>query len=130
MLGSAGLLLCWTVVVTAIFLMDTISSGTAREEAQRERAIYEARLNALSTERDVRAEEAMKAQERFYIALEQVSKMQSALLASEDDRKELTAGIDVIQSTLRRTMKTATLRVPKPPNSLRSCKRVKTSKLL
>jgi murein DD-endopeptidase MepM/ murein hydrolase activator NlpD len=105
MLGSAGLLLCWTVVVTAIFLMDTISSGTAREEAQRERAIYEARLNALSTERDVRAEEAMKAQERFYIALEQVSKMQSALLASEDDRKELTAGIDVIQSTLRRTMK-------------------------
>ena len=97
--------MCWTVIVTAIFLMDTISSGTARQEAERERAIYEARLNALSTERDDRAEEAAKAQERFYVALEQVSKMQSALLASEDDRKELTAGIDVIQATLRRTMK-------------------------
>jgi murein DD-endopeptidase MepM/ murein hydrolase activator NlpD len=105
MLGGAGLLMCWTVVVTAIFLMDTISSGTARQEAERERAIYEARLNALSTERDDRADEAAQAQERFYVALEQVSKMQSALLASEDDRKELTTGIDVIQSTLRRTMK-------------------------
>ena len=97
--------MCWTIVVTAIFLMDTLSSGNAREEAERERAIYEARLNALSTERDDRADEAAKAQERFYVALEQISKMQSALLASEDGRKELTTGIDVIQTTLRKTIR-------------------------
>ncbi|MEP5760565.1 MAG: M23 family metallopeptidase [Litoreibacter sp.] len=105
LLGSAGLLMSWTVIVTAIFLMDTISSGSARQEAERERAIYEARLNALSSERDDRANEATTAQERFYVALEQISKMQSSLLASEDGRKELETGIDVIQSTLRRTMK-------------------------
>ena len=55
-------------------------------------------------ERDKRAEEALAAQERFALALEQVSKMQSALLASEERRKELETGIGVIQSTLRRTM--------------------------
>lgn len=104
-LVCASVIACWTFVVTAIFLMDTISSGNAREQAQRERAIYEARLNALSRERDERAVEAAAAHDRFYVALEQVSKMQSALLASEDRRTELETGIEVIQTTLRRTMK-------------------------
>jgi len=104
-LVCAGAIACWTFVVTAIFLMDTISSGNAREQAQRERNIYEARLNALSRERDERAAEAAAAHDRFYVALEQVSSMQSALLASEDRRTELETGIEVIQTTLRRTMK-------------------------
>lgn len=103
-LGGAAIA-CWTFVVTAIFLMDTISSGNAREQAQRERAIYEARLNALSNERDDRAVEASAAHERFYVALEQISEMQSSLLASEDRRNELETGIEVIQTTLRKTMK-------------------------
>lgn len=103
-LGSA-VIACWTFFVTAIFLMDTISAGNAREQAQRERAIYEARLNALSNERDDRAVEASAAHDRFYVALEQISQMQSALLASEDRRNELETGIEVIQTTLRKTMK-------------------------
>lgn len=102
---GGAIIACWTFVVTAIFLMDTISSGNAREQAQRERAIYEARLNALSRERDSRAVEASAAHDRFYVALEQISKMQSSLLASEDRRNELETGIEVIQTTLRRTMK-------------------------
>ncbi|MEP3345912.1 MAG: M23 family metallopeptidase [Litoreibacter sp.] len=102
---GAAAIACWTFVVTAIFLMDTISSGNAREQAQRERAIYEARLNALSSERDDRAIEASAAHERFYVALEQISEMQSSLLASEDRRNELETGIEVIQTTLRKTMK-------------------------
>ncbi|PTX55748.1 murein DD-endopeptidase MepM/ murein hydrolase activator NlpD [Litoreibacter ponti] len=104
-LACASVVACWTFVVTAIFLMDTISAGNAREQAQRERNIYEARLNALSRERDHRAEEAAAAHERFYVALDQISEMQSALLASEDRRTELETGIEVIQTTLRRTMK-------------------------
>lgn len=100
-IAGATLLMGWTVVVTAIFLMDTISAGNAREEAQRERAIYEARLNALSAERDNRAQEAATAQDRFYVALEQISQMQSALLASEDARLEAETGIGVVQGTLR-----------------------------
>ncbi len=104
-LAGGALLMSWTIVVTAIFLMDAISSGNQREQAQRERAIYEARLNALSQERDDRASESAAAQERFFVALDQVSNMQSELLASEDRRTELETGIEVIQKTLRRTIK-------------------------
>lgn len=104
-LAGGAVLMSWTIVVTAIFLMDAISSGNQREQAQRERAIYEARLNALSEERDDRASESAAAQERFFVALGQVSNMQSELLASEDRRTELETGIEVIQKTLRRTIK-------------------------
>ncbi len=104
-LFGTAVLVSWTVVVTAVFLMDSISSGNAREQAQKERAIYEARLNALSDERDNRAAEAAAAQERFNTALKQISEMQSELLASEDGRSELETGIEVIQSTLRKTIK-------------------------
>ncbi len=101
--GSAAVL-AWTIVATAILLMDSIGSGSAREQAQREQATYEARLDALSVERDKRADEALAAQQRFALALGQVSAMQSTLLASEERRKELETGIGVIQATLRRTM--------------------------
>jgi len=95
----------WSIIATAILLMDAIGSGNLRDQAEREQLLYENRLNALSTERDQRATEARAAHERFTAALEQISLMQSELLASEDRRKELETGIEVIQTTLRRTMK-------------------------
>lgn len=104
-LAGGAALMSWTIVITAIFLMDSISSGNQREQTQRERAIYEARLNALSQERDDRASEAAAAQDRFFVALDQISEMQSSLLASEDRRSELETGIEVIQKTLRRTIR-------------------------
>jgi murein DD-endopeptidase MepM/ murein hydrolase activator NlpD len=61
-------------------------------------------LNDLSAERDKRAEEAIAAQQRFNSALEQISVMQSELLASETRRRELETGVDVIQATLRKVM--------------------------
>lgn len=97
--------MAWTTIATSVLLLDSISAGSGRDQAVRQQAVYESRLNALSTDRDLRAEEAARAQERFNLALEQVSKMQEALLASEDRRKELETGIDVIQTTLRRTIK-------------------------
>ncbi|MDJ0629056.1 MAG: DUF5930 domain-containing protein [Rhodobacter sp.] len=101
--GSA-LFVAWAIVATAILLMDSIGSGSLRDQAERERTLYENRLNSLSQERDHRAAEARAAQERFNAALTQISEMQSELLSSEDRRKELEKGIDVIQATLRRTM--------------------------
>jgi murein DD-endopeptidase MepM/ murein hydrolase activator NlpD len=53
----------------------------------------------------MRAEEANAAQKRFSVALEQVSIMQSSYLVSEDRRKELETGIEVIQKTLQRVVK-------------------------
>lgn len=102
--GSAGII-AWTIIATAILLMDSIGSGNFREQAKRDQSIYELRLNELSQERDTRAEEALAAQERFNTALTQISSMQSELLSSETRRREMETGIEVIQLTLRRTMK-------------------------
>lgn len=106
LVAAAGstVVVAWTIVATAILLMDYIGAGTVREQALREQAVYEAKLDELSAERDSRAEEALAARQRFSVALSQISAMQSALLESEERRKELETGIGVIQATLRQAM--------------------------
>ncbi|SLN11999.1 M23 family metallopeptidase [Pseudooctadecabacter jejudonensis] len=94
----------WTIIATAILLMDSIGAGNFRAQAQRDQATYEDRLNVLSVERDTRAAEAVAAQQRFSSALDQISLMQSELLRSEDRRRELETGLEVIQANLRTTM--------------------------
>ena len=101
--GSA-LLVGWSIISSAILLMQSLGAGDLREQALREQAIYEGRLNTLAEERDARATEASDAQARFTIALAEVSAMQSRLLASEDRARELATGIDVVQATLRTAM--------------------------
>lgn len=103
-LSGATVIVGWSIIATSILVMDSIGAGNFREQAKRDLQTYELRLNSLSQERDKRAEEAIAAQERFSSALEQISSMQSELLASEIRRHELETGIEVIQSTLRRTM--------------------------
>ncbi|GGL62693.1 peptidase M23 [Wenxinia marina] len=98
------LTVAWTIIATAILLMDSIGAGNFRAQAMRDKLVYEERLNAISDERDARAAEAVAAQQRFSSALEQVSMMQSALLRTEDRRRELETGLEAVQATLRRTM--------------------------
>ena len=102
--GSA-LLVAWAIVATAIILMDSIGAGNFRDQAKRDQKNYQARLHELASQRDSRAEEALAAQQRFNAALAQISVMQSELLNSETHRHELETGIEVIQATLRGTMK-------------------------
>jgi len=102
--GSA-MLVAWAIVATAIILMDSIGSGNFREQAKRDQRNYQTRLNEISSQRDSRAVEALAAQNRFNAALAQISVMQSELLNSETHRRELETGIEVIQLTLRGTMK-------------------------
>ena len=94
----------WTVIVTSIFLIDTISAGNTREQAQREQEMAQERLNALALERNEHAATAAAAQERFTLAMGQVAAMQGRLLDSEERRRELETAVDVIQATLRRTI--------------------------
>jgi murein DD-endopeptidase MepM/ murein hydrolase activator NlpD len=103
-MAGTTLVMAWTIIATAVLLMDSIGSGSVRDQAARQQATYEARLNALAADRDARAAEAHAAQERFNLALSEVSAMQERLLASEDRRRELETGIEVIQATLRRTI--------------------------
>ncbi|WP_151718464.1 DUF5930 domain-containing protein [Gemmobacter serpentinus] len=103
-LATGGLLMAWTFIASSIILMDSIAAGSDEDQAGMQQALFEQRLTALSTDRDLRADEASRAQDRFNLALAEVSDMQARLLASEDRRKELETGIDVIQNTLRRTI--------------------------
>ncbi|WP_284162894.1 M23 family metallopeptidase [Frigidibacter sp. SD6-1] len=98
--ASSAVVVVWAILATAIIMIDSIGSGDARERARLANLEYESRLNTLSKERDQRAAEAIAAQERFTTALEQVSRMQSALLASEEQRRELETGIGLIQTAL------------------------------
>ncbi|AHM04913.1 Peptidase, M23/M37 family [Roseibacterium elongatum DSM 19469] len=102
-LGSA-VLVGWTIIVTSFFLIDTISAGNAREQAQREELMYQDRLNALAEERNARATEARMAQERFALAMDQVSDMQTRLLDAEERARELETAVDRIQASLRTTI--------------------------
>ncbi len=102
--AGAMVFVVWSIVATSIVLMDSIGSGNFRKQAERDQETYRDRLNALSEERNARAEEALAAQARFNVALKQISVMQSELLASETRRQELETGIEVIQNTLRATM--------------------------
>lgn len=104
-LAGGSALVAWSIIATAVLLMDSIGSGNFRDQARRDQQVYQERLNAMAEERDSRAEEALAAQDRFNSALSRISTMQSELLASETRRRELETGIGVIQSTLRRTMK-------------------------
>lgn len=101
LIGATGLVLAWALVAAAILMIDAIGSGNSRERARLAYLEFESRLDALSGERDQRAAEAVAAQARFAVALEQVSRMQSALLESEERRRELETGIGLIQTTLR-----------------------------
>lgn len=104
-ISGSALVLGWTIVSSAILVMHSLGAGDLREQALRDQAVYEKRLNEISVERDERATEASDAQTRFAVALAEVSAMQSRLLASEDRRRELETGIDVLAATLRDTMK-------------------------
>jgi murein DD-endopeptidase MepM/ murein hydrolase activator NlpD len=99
-----GAVFGWTVLATAILLMDSVGAADAAAQAQRQQAIYEARLTALSADRDLRADDAARAQDRFTLALAEVSAMQTRLLETEEARRELEKGVEVIQDTLRRVI--------------------------
>lgn len=103
-LSGTALFVAWSLVATAILMMDAIGSGDVRAQARQSMIAFEARLDGLSKERDMRAAEAAAAQARFNVALDQVSQMQSALLASEQRRREVETGIGLIQNTLHTAM--------------------------
>lgn len=99
--GGVVTVLGWSIVASSILVIDSISSGSSREQVMMAQSAFEERLDQLSAERDARAAEAVAAQKRFAIALDQVSQMQSQLLSSEERRRELETGMGAVQTTLR-----------------------------
>lgn len=98
---GAAILVGWSIMATAILLMDSIGSGNFREQAKRDQQTYQERLDYLASERDFRAKEALAAQNRFNLALDEVSNMQASLIASEIKREELRRGLVTMQNKLQ-----------------------------
>lgn len=101
---GTALFVGWTIVASAILVMDSIGAGNFRAQAERDRRIYEDRLSAIAADRDIRLSESQAAQEHFAAALAQISTMQTEILRLEDQKRELATGIEVIQTTLRTVM--------------------------
>jgi hypothetical protein len=96
---------CWTVIATSTLMIDRISARSDKTQAEVLQRAYEARLTELSHERDQKTLETQTAQDRFYIALEQISLQQSGLLQSEEERRELATGLKIMQKKLQVAVK-------------------------
>ncbi|WP_040596040.1 MULTISPECIES: DUF5930 domain-containing protein [Paracoccus] len=103
-IGGVTVVFGWTLVASSFLVIDAVSSGNSRDQIMRSQAAFEERLNQLQAERDARASEALAAQNRFSVAMDQVSQMQSQLLASEERRRELEGGLDAVRTSLRDTI--------------------------
>ncbi|HHY02246.1 MAG TPA: peptidoglycan DD-metalloendopeptidase family protein [Paracoccus sp.] len=89
----------WAAVATSILALDTLgAAGTGPQAAVT--TATQAQMAELVAQRDARAAEAASAQTRFTAALDQLSAMQTQLLASEEKRRELESGIGAIQASL------------------------------
>ncbi len=100
-MSAVTMFFAWGVVATSILLMDAIGAGTLREQALREQATYEHRLDSMAQARDAHARAAEAAQARFTEAMARISDMQVQLLGSEERRLELESGIESLQQTVR-----------------------------
>ena len=83
----------WMAVATATVAIDFVG-GSGTTHAVVIQKAYQARLEELAGERDQRAGEARSAQTRFQTAMKQISRQQTALLQSVEQRRELTTALD------------------------------------
>ena len=96
---AASAALCWMAVATATVVIDRVAAGNdARAVVVKE--AYQARLEELAAERDQRGAEARSAQSRFQVAMEQVSRQQTAILQSVEERRELSTALDLMRQRL------------------------------
>lgn len=96
---------CWTIIASSALVIDFISAKSDKVQTEVMQQAYDRRLAELSDERDGRALEAQMAQERFYVALEQISVQQSDLLEAEEERRELATGLQIMQKKLQSAVK-------------------------
>ncbi len=100
-----AILLAWTILATAIFLMDTLGAGNFREQAVLDQQSYQSRLKTISNERDLRSDETKTAHRKFDLALREVAGKQSQLLELEVRRRELAISMATVQEKLQKSLK-------------------------
>lgn len=99
-IGGTAALFGWTILASAIVAVDATGAGQTGA-ATADRAALEQRLDAVTAERDRLASAAAATQQRFAAAQGQVSQMQTQILAAEQQRHELQAGLQTAQAKLQ-----------------------------
>lgn len=101
MSGAASLAVVgWVAVATATLAID-FAGGSGVGPAVVIQEAYGARLEELAGERDTRAAEARSAQARFQTAMDQISRQQTALLNSEEERRELDTALGLMRDRMQ-----------------------------
>jgi murein DD-endopeptidase MepM/ murein hydrolase activator NlpD len=99
--GAGGLLLVgWVAIATATVAIDLVGPGRGASRAVVLKEAYQARLDELAAERDQRAAEARSAQGRFKVAMKQISRQQTAILQSVEERREFATALDLMRERL------------------------------
>jgi murein DD-endopeptidase MepM/ murein hydrolase activator NlpD len=97
--GAVGLLAVgWMAVATATVVIDKVAVVPSRAVAVKD--AFRVRLEELAGERDRREAEARSAQARFQLAMEQVSRQQTAILESVEERRELATALELMRDRL------------------------------
>lgn len=101
--GGALLLSGWLVAATAVAVADFVAADGEVGRTVVLHEAYQARLAELVEERDLRAAEALSAQNRFQTAMEKIGRQQSDLLVAIEERRELSAALDLMRTRLQET---------------------------
>lgn len=100
--GTAILSLAgWMLVASSAVIVDLIAADDRSAQTLVLQDAYQIRLNELAAERDQRASEAQSAQKRFRIAMDQISRQQSAILDLVEKRREIDTALDLMRVRLR-----------------------------
>ena len=105
-LGSATIA-GWAVLASSILAMQAVTGSQAADAGQRETAIFEARLDTLSGERDAALAKAEATEARFAEALREVALMQDRLIEAETRQAELEGGLGAVRERLAVATKAA-----------------------
>lgn len=90
----------FVAVASATLAIEAVGPDHRLSSAAVLQSAYQTRLEEVAAERDQRAAEARSAQERFQVAMAQVSRQQTAILKSVEERRELGAALDVMRQRL------------------------------
>ena len=99
-----ALVIAWSIIATAILLIDSIGASNFRKQAIRDQETYQQRLQIMAAERDASVQTATNVMQSYEQALAEIAKMQERLLSQEVDRLELASGVDVLQNNLNEAL--------------------------
>lgn len=101
-LGTFAFLLTgWLALATTVAMIEFLTSADRAAQVRVLQDAYEARMEELAAERDRSETEAESVRGRFRMAMDQISRQQTALLEVVEERRELASELELLRSRVR-----------------------------